>query len=1420
MTSRLKSLYVPTLERHTMELSKEEIRDIKSTIESWKTQPNTELEATFGYRGVVDQQTFLRVTNRLRSKGYQAISQEDRLTIKIKQDNLRFTLSGTGVISQYCKDNTLEGKSYIVIVKEPVHNLEEKKKSNIDLKEYNVRIKSRKETDLTDKKTNDPRVIAALQTWNKHPKYFRLIRRWSYMIHGIQFDLSMVRSPDVDSKTGGLQLLFQEPGKPIISNLPPKYEIEVELDRSGFPKDSDPDAPFKSLIQGMGDVLRGIQNCPILTRTSTKEAVLEGYKNLIGTPKFRGVAPVTLELRNMTKEVQKDIPNIRSNYNVTDKADGLRVHGFTDKDGELFMIDMTMNVYRTGYKNPSCNNALLDGEYVTQDKLKNPIQALLFFDIYHDKKDVTDRPFMNPAVEDADTLYRYKVMNDWMKTWNSGKISLLKSNTLHVAIKEFRFPDQSTTIFQKAAEVLDRREARNYYTDGLIFTPNLLPIPINPGVGFEEQFKWKPAEDNSIDFLAITTKDPSNKAADQIDVTIHPQTFETVRYKTLNLLVGSSQDPIYRDPRTTILNELPLPTGRDSKSRTKYKPVPFIPKEFADSNAALCYVQTQIDPKTNEEYISTEQDEVIRDKCIIEMRYDTTKPPGWRWIPSRIRTDKTERLLQGQIGRTLNSDKTAESIWNSIHEPITLHMIRTGSETPSDHEIKEFNIQTTGENKKYFERKAPVQDLNKVAGLRKFHNIYIKDTILYGFITAKEGEYKSLLDLTVGKASDIQRWRRSNLSFILGTDIVEDNIRNTEDGAYRRLLDTLIKNKQRKQSDELPVPTMFFVTADSSQRLLDGSAGENEEERDILRSILGRVEPLGPLPPAVTHVGKGVLSKGASVVSCMHSLHYFFESSSKFNGFLQNIADNLQIGGYFIGTNFDGDSVFELLRNTETGTSRVGMNGDTVLWEIEKQYSAEELPNDDSVFGMAVNVYFISIGIKHKEYLIPWNFLVAKLKTIGCELVGNEELAQAGLNHSSNLYSASYAMAMDAAKKDSKFKQCTISDKSVQDFSFLNRWYIFKRTSQGTGQIGKLIGDIEEEEDQEEEQLETNKEELAALSAKVQASASGRGDLMSSIVPGSAAAASQMLARIEEAEERGARDELRILNAEANELRRKEAESQGLPIPRTLKGGPPGSSAKAFVATVLGQGAAVLTVPVIRGGDNESYKAVDIFQFHEKSEETPKYLTLPGKYTKFAARHLAPNAPFRIYDSSDKSDKTEYSSITHFLAGMKFKYASKNPELAKSVFSREGSIHSFYLTERLAAQKGKPVGISQDTYNQSLLNETTRVKTDEQKYMNMKDVEFNETSWASKKDALLRDAVIQRFTNDKWFCEIISAALAQRKYLLYFDEKAKERGSELGGSRSIKGTIHGQNKYGKLLMELANTLSDKLKACLMLPDPF
>jgi hypothetical protein len=102
--------------------------------------------------------------------------------------------------------------------------------------------------------------------------------------------------------------------------------------------------------------------------------------------------------------------------------------------------------------------------------------------------------------------------------------------------------------------------------------------------------------------------------------------------------------------------------------------------------ASVCYVEISTSA-SGEDYVTCENGDPIENKSIVEIRYEPGNPPGWRWVPMRVRYDKTERYQKGIIGRTLNKDEAAEGVWNSIHDPITPHMIRTGSDQPSAKEL-------------------------------------------------------------------------------------------------------------------------------------------------------------------------------------------------------------------------------------------------------------------------------------------------------------------------------------------------------------------------------------------------------------------------------------------------------------------------------------------------------------------------------------------------------------------------------------------------------------------------------------------------------------------------------------------------------------------------------------------------------------
>ncbi len=1012
-----------------MELYSAEAKAITGQITEWLAHPEYELETTFGEKGVVDVTTFLTVAKRLRAKGYVALPQEDHMTVTTK-DHIRFTLSGLGIIQAYCRDDTMTGKPFVAVIKDRAAGT-----ANVDLEEYGTRIKNRRELPMAADDATLKKLLAD-DTWPRTQKAFRMIRRWTFEGDGIVFDLSIVRSTK-KTVQGDYRWQRRFRDQDVMQNTP-TYEIEVELRR----KEGDtPEEALKRLVRGVGEVLRGIQKNSVLIRASQKKKMLDAYKALTGTVKFRGPSLRTLQKKNFSKEREGTEANIRDGYNVTDKADGLRCLAFCDDKGELFLLDMNMSsVYRTGLVNPECRLSLVDGEWVTLTADKRPINQYLAFDIFYatDKTDVSKLPFQAPAL-DRKLESRHGQLETWITRWNKDGgpkrvvAGITAATQLQVSMKDFIFAragDES--IFRAAARVLDT--ARPYYTDGLIFTSNTKNLPQAAASTFYEQFKWKPPKDNTIDFLVGIEKVEGSKTIDRIQTGVNPDTGETTTYKTLRLFVGSSKE----NARDIVINNRDLPPREilDNPEKAEYRPVLFSPTQFPDPMASVCYLPVHEDPDTGSIYVQTEDtEEPIQDRTIVEMAYDPSKEPGWRWVPLRVRMDKTERMQRGMLARSLNAQKTADDVWNSIYDPITLHMIRTGEEEPSADEQAEL-LRMGGSvggaySKKYYERRATVEDKRLTRGMRDFHNKWIKERVLYR--TGLAGKGKTLIDMACGVGADLQIWRRCDVSFVLGVDYSGENIKGMNDSIYRRYMETMMTAGGRDR-----VAPMVFAIGNSAKNYVTGDAGETEEDKDILRSVLGKQRPVGPPPPWVAEVGAGRLRTGADCMACMFAIHYFFENADTLRGFVKNIADNLKVGGYFIGAAFDGEKVFDLLRTVSKGGKKSGMEGDSVMWSITKGYDEDDIPDGEDGLGLAIDVEFVTIGATHREYLVPYPLLKQAMEAIGCEELDGEELKKFGLKQSSNLFGASWEMAKKAGKT-------FVMPDAVRDFSFLNRWFVFRR---------------------------------------------------------------------------------------------------------------------------------------------------------------------------------------------------------------------------------------------------------------------------------------------------------------------------------------------------------------------------------------
>jgi hypothetical protein len=107
----------------------------------------------------------------------------------------------------------------------------------------------------------------------------------------------------------------------------------------------------------------------------------------------------------------------------------------------------------------------------------------------------------------------------------------------------------------------------------------------------------------------------------------------------------------------------------------------------------------------------------------------------------------------------------------------------------------------------------------------------------------------------------------------------------------------------------------------------------------------------------------------------------------------------------------------------------IGKDNDVPIWKICKKYDAESIDTEDSSIGLAIDVEFLSIGSSYTEYLVPFDMLIQKLNTIGLTLERSE------------LFKATYETNKQYEKK---FPMSS----SVKQFSFLNRWFIFRRIHQ------------------------------------------------------------------------------------------------------------------------------------------------------------------------------------------------------------------------------------------------------------------------------------------------------------------------------------------------------------------------------------
>jgi len=862
------------------------------------------------------------------------------------------------------------------------------------------------------------------ENWKDLRKFFKINKRFTYTDTktNIKFIVNVCKCSKYESYDATDSDLHNNLNSANIIRSSHRYDFYIDITN----------ASQDIILQSIIKMEQALYLFPLVISKKQQNDIIKKYSDLVSkdiykynrynkNPPLLTPKPVTLEKKYIVEPDDYTNISILTEYTVTEKADGERLLMFIDNVGKVYLINNTYMVIDTGLEaSKELYNSLIDGEYIScVNRLDNPSVGLFAaFDMYYyGGEKITNLQLIDNDVKENS---RYKYLK------NTEKYIKQKSNiSIDYFVKEHRYTDN---ILKDCDDILSGDNKFPYHIDGLIFTPAKLglyahygnkPVQMTDNVKWDKVFKWKPPEQNTIDFLA--------KFGNIISI-------DGIRYREISLYVGYNTKQSDNYSINNALKELYNTEYRKmirEKNKEKYIFKLFKPNIHYSEGVEKSYVRLNSKLEAR-----CESGELIDGDKIVEFRYilDDAIIPSMRWIPMRIREDKTRIYNTGEKSKTANDNTVAVNIWGTIHNPVTESIIR-GKAPILKMDLENDLLQS---NDIYYSRNIPREELLSY-NMQQFHNIGIKN-MLYS-----KHKYKdALLELACGEGGDMNRWIENSYKFVLGIDYVKNNIYNPRSGAYSRLIsarDRFFRDRDNIAYKKI-FPNIVYAAGDCGKSIMDGECSksiDDQESFNILKIVLNKKNT------NVQDHYKKIASKGSygfDVCSCMFAIHYFFESEEKINAFLKNVNLMLKKGGIFMCTFMDGKSVVEAIHNNGgdiiEGRKVLGNSkGKGIpLWSIIRRYDVDE----DIEYNKKVDVLIEATKKFIPEFIVNFDVLVKKCKEYNLELQESELFSQhfnrikseipADDNEKTNLHKI--IMKLD-------------EDDELKTFSFFNRWCIFKK---------------------------------------------------------------------------------------------------------------------------------------------------------------------------------------------------------------------------------------------------------------------------------------------------------------------------------------------------------------------------------------
>ena len=960
----------------------------------------------------------------MNNEGY--IKEEGPQTLHVYSTDYLLTIKSAKRILYYCNNNNYKhDEDYIdwykhnVVSKNIVNTLFDSNLIFLNIKK--LKIKTEKNPDVN---------------WDSMRKYFKINKCITYTDPktNVKYIVNITKSHDRDFYEKTDEDCYTSLNKSKIINKTQQYEFFIDITNT----DKDNIIPsiikmeqalhLNSFIISKDQQLNVIKDYGNLVKNDINTRRFDDKKPPLLTPK-----PFTLERMNMLNpsdfENGYGISSILSEYTVTEKADGERLLMYINNTGGVYLINNSHQVIDTGLKSPSeLYNSLIDGEYITCNKRTDNASIGLYasFDMYYcNGKKITQLPLIatsdNSSSEGSQSRYNYLLKTE----------KLLKRNNeyaIDYIVKEHMY---SKDILNDCKKILTQEIIYQYEIDGLIFTPAKLavfsnyankPEPITDKLGWNKVFKWKPPEQNSIDFLV--------KKGEII-------TIDTVNYVEFKLYVGYNASQIENYTMNDVFNYIyKFNQFREKiKEREKYVCRLFMPEYYYEKGIEKSLIKML----PNKEIRCVNGDK-IDDEIIVEFNYDSSETnPSLRWKPMRVREDKTRIYRQGVLSKTLNDFSVACNIWRSIHNPISQNNIIGNERIANNMDVAELSSEDI-----YYSR--TIQNEARLSHqMLVFHNHGIKD-LLY----SKPSKKGSIVELACGQGGDLNRWIKNEYRFVLGVDLVKNNIYSPNHGAYARLL----RERKRffinmKNVNNMIFPEMVFAVGDCSKSIKTGDCAisddpsrDDKDSYNVLKIVFNksnrRIET-----QYNKIIGRGV--NGFDVCSCMFGIHYFFKNEETLDGFLLNVSQLLNVRGVFFCTFMDGEKIETDIKNNggdkiegfKKLSNRKEDKGEPI-WAILRSYDKDEV----SPYNKQINVFIETTSKLIPEYVVSYEFLIEKCKDYGLKIKESELFTETFNKFKSKLDDL-------RETKENLYKSIIELDKEenkdLKRFSSFNRWCIFEK---------------------------------------------------------------------------------------------------------------------------------------------------------------------------------------------------------------------------------------------------------------------------------------------------------------------------------------------------------------------------------------